>query len=685
MIEHNIKRNNNRINFFIVIFILSMQLFSQTISGKGWFVDKNATGAATGRTIENAWASFSSVEWVSMADGDTLFISGGADSTFYYEQLTVGRAHITIMPCTIGGHNGKVIIDGQGRRSYGVQNNAYSYVTVYGLDIRNATDANIQLRNSNCTISHNTLYISSGATYGLDIRGSNNIIEYNTSSNSNLQNDGQRDFCQMTTGGHHIFRYNHHTNYNPDPDDHTDFIQCYAPFDDVEIYGNFVVDADEKRSNSNLIYLNGIGGVVKIYNNVIIDQSDSTINGMITVKETSASTDLDTLLIYNNSLYDAGFGVGLNIDASVAGTSVYLALYNNAIRGDAKAKAVYTTNAFSPMSIKSTTTPIINNNITYQTDATRTLSWSYNGTSYTFANWKALGFDTNGLNEAPSYTSITEGAFDLESIMGGNLIGNGTIIKSNFGIEYSVSLNSVDRLTNNWDVGAYQYSSSSSGTEDTTGDLKANVKVFLQGPYDNGSMSTALAESELIPDTQPYNVSPWNYSGSESFNVVPDLAVDWILVELRSASDPSQVVSRRAGLLESNGMIMEMDGTEGITFSNILYGSYYIAVRHRNHLAVMSSSPVLFSPNSDLYDFTTSLSKAYGQDGMIQDTSSGVFMMYSGDGDGNGVINDNDREGVWSEHNGQIGYLNGDFNLDSGVTSKDANGFWNEGKVSNLP
>ena len=779
-----LKLNHSKIKLLllslVIVQFISLQLIAQNSSSKHWFVNKNATGAGTGKTIENAWTSFAGIGWSSMADGDTLFISGGADSTFYYEQLNVGRGHITIMPSAITNHNGKVIIDAQGIRSYGVRNNTYPYVTIYGLNIRNATAANIQLRNSNCVLSHNTIYISSGATSGLDIRGSNNIIEYTTSSTSNKQNDGQRDFCQATTGGHHIFRYNTHYNYNPDPDSHTDFIQCYPPFDDVEVYSNYAIDVDEKRSNSNLLYLNGIGGVVKVYNNVIIDQSDSTVNGLITIKETTTATDLDTLLVYNNSLYSAGFGLAMNIDASVAGTPVYMAIYNNAIRGDVKAHAIYTSNGFIPLVVKSTTTPIIDNNI-YWRGYPSGISLSYNGTGYTFTNWQGLGFDANGLNAQPSYTSITEGAFNLQSTVGGNLIGKGTIIKPNFGIEYGGSINRVNRLSNSWDIGAYQYSAGNTSSdniapnlssvalinsttlelnfseeleiisaqtisnynvnngitiksaslssdkkkitltttqhsanqnyvvtvtrvkdiagniislnnsaqytfvENTTGNLKANVKVFLEGSYNGSSMTTALPDNEVMPDIQPYSAAPWNYNGSESFNAVPDLTVDWVLVELRSAENPAQVVSMRAGLLRSDGRIMEPDGTLGVTFKNILYGYYYIAVRHRNHLSVMSSSPVLFSPDNDLYDFTTSISKAYGPDGMAADTANGVFMMYSGDGNGNGIIDGDDYDGVWSEDNGNIGYLNGDFNLDSGVNSKDSREFWNNGKSTKVP
>ena len=162
--------------------------------------------------------------------------------------------------------------------------------------------------------------------------------------------------------------------------------------------------------------------------------------------------------------------------------------------------------------------------------------------------------------------------------------------------------------------------------------------------------------------------------------------MDWVLVELRSSSNPSQVVSRRAGLLRNDGRIMEPDGTLGVTFNNLLYGSYYIAVHHRNHLAVMTSAPVLFSPDNSLFDFTNSLTSAYGQNAMAEITA-GVFGMYAGDGNGDGKITLADQDDVWVPQNGSFGYLNGDFNLDCGVTIHDVTLYWNinNGMMTQVP
>ena len=50
----------------------------------------------------------------------------------------------------------------------------------------------------------------------------------------------------------------------------------------------------------------------------------------------------------------------------------------------------------------------------------------------------------------------------------------------------------------------------------TAGGLRLGLKVFLEGAFENNEMSTSLKDLNLIPLSQPYSGSPWNYSGSET-------------------------------------------------------------------------------------------------------------------------------------------------------------------------
>jgi len=169
-----------------------------------------------------------------------------------------------------------------------------------------------------------------------------------------------------------------------------------------------------------------------------------------------------------------------------------------------------------------------------------------------------------------------------------------------------------------------------------TSAIVVNAKIFLQGPYSNGSMSTALNGGGYIPLDQPYNTSPWNYAGTESVTSVPAGVVDWMLVDLRSTSD-GPVVARRAGFVKSDGLVVDIDGSSPLAFSDVSGGDYYIVIRHRNHLAIMSANVVTLSSSSELYDFTTSQSKAFGTEPMA-DLGGGVFGMWAGDVNANGTL-----------------------------------------------
>jgi hypothetical protein len=214
------------------------------------------------------------------------------------------------------------------------------------------------------------------------------------------------------------------------------------------------------------------------------------------------------------------------------------------------------------------------------------------------------------------------------------------------------------------DIGAYQHYV---GTTDQN--VRLSVKILLEGASSSGSMSTLLNSSKVISLTQPYSAPPWSYSGSESVTQIPSAVVDWVLVELRSSTAAASVVQKKAALLLSNGAVVDVDGISSLNFKGVSSGSYYIVVRQRNHLAVMSSVAVALTSTAVTYDFTNALSKYYGTD-PAADLGNGLFGLYTGDADANGVVNILDYGPVNSAFN-QSGYKQGDLNLDGTVNSKD--------------
>jgi hypothetical protein len=213
--------------------------------------------------------------------------------------------------------------------------------------------------------------------------------------------------------------------------------------------------------------------------------------------------------------------------------------------------------------------------------------------------------------------------------------------------------------------------------------LIADVKVFMEGPFNGSTMDMNLGHNSLLPMAQPYNTAPWNYSGSETVGAIPEGAVDWVLVELRTDTTASSAFATRAGWLMNTGVIEELLGGRPLIFPVGDPGNYYIVVRHRNHLAIMSSTPVALDENSARYDFTTGVSKYYGGD--AKNLASGIYGMYGGDADGSGDVAAEDRTVTWNERN-LVGYLQADVDLSSDVGATDRALTWNNrNKSSRVP
>lgn len=115
---------------------------------------------------------------------------------------------------------------------------------------------------------------------------------------------------------------------------------------------------------------------------------------------------------------------------------------------------------------------------------------------------------------------------------------------------------------------------------------KYSVRVFLEGAYLNGyTMNSSLN----IPLGQPFNISPWNYTGGETIQSIPTNVIDWVLVSLRDTS--THTISKRAAFINNDGYLVDLDGSSPIVFP-VLQGNYYFVVEHRNHISIMSSTQI---------------------------------------------------------------------------------------------
>lgn len=216
---------------------------------------------------------------------------------------------------------------------------------------------------------------------------------------------------------------------------------------------------------------------------------------------------------------------------------------------------------------------------------------------------------------------------------------------------------------------------------------KANLLVrpvvYLQGAYepDLNLMRDNLRESGLLPLNEPYTDLGYAHlagGGGESttnavLNAVFDTSdfntvVDWVFLELRNIAGAP--IATRSALLQRDGDVVDTDGVSPVAFSNVSAGDYYLVVKHRNHLGVMSAMPIALSGIETVVDFTNDLNLVFGGGNGAALLAGGRIGLFSGDYNRNGQVQNTDYN-LMIPNLGLSGYNAGDFDLNGQVQNTD--------------
>jgi hypothetical protein len=193
-----------------------------------------------------------------------------------------------------------------------------------------------------------------------------------------------------------------------------------------------------------------------------------------------------------------------------------------------------------------------------------------------------------------------------------------------------------------------------------SGDCGVNVylRAALDGALPSGTLMTdGLRAANVIPTTQPYSALGYTFVGSPTnVSIAPSLLavtgnnaiVDWVVAELRSATAPYTIVYSKPVLLQRDGDVIDADGAPHVNFPAAT-GSYRVALRHRNHLGVMTGSAIAMSvdPGTASIDLRANISM-YGTNARVLKGS--VYCMWAGDTNGDDMLkytgNNNDRDPI---------------------------------------
>ena len=212
--------------------------------------------------------------------------------------------------------------------------------------------------------------------------------------------------------------------------------------------------------------------------------------------------------------------------------------------------------------------------------------------------------------------------------------------------------------------------------------LQLSSKVFLEGPFAVTQMNSGLNSKGVIPLQQPYSGSPWNYAGTESVVSIPGINnVDWVLVELRDATDAASansgtMIARQAAFVQKDGTIVGIDGSSQLQFNTAISEQLFVVIWHRDHLAIISANALVETAGVYDYDFSASSSQVLGGTNGYKEVATGIWGMVAGDSNADGTVDGLDKTENWMVQAGLMGYYSGDYGLDSEVDNRDKNEIW---------
>ncbi len=354
-------------------------------------------------------------------------------------------------------------------------------------------------------------------------------------------------------------------------------------------------------------------------------------------------------LIVENGVWEYGVPTGSVLNATAAGTQVYGTNLSGNYPIDVSASLM--SNCYDFTSILN---PVLKFQMAYQLEENwdwanvqysldGAQSWTNLGSINSQPNWYNSEGDCTGCPGAQwtgANVTMTEYSYDFTA---NAALGEMDLTTAD-NIVFRITLHSDDVITNE---GIILDDFVIEGNEP----LQIAPKIYLQGAAMNPNMGEEnlmrddLRVEGLIPTTSPYqdaltcDVSVFN-DRVLAMGAMDDNIVDWVYVELRDSTDNTQVVAGQSALLQRDGDVVGVDGNSNLAF-RVTPGDYYIVIKHRNHLGVMTLSTVSLTNVTTLVDCTdVNNAITYGTDAQTTfGMPSGVVAMWSGDTNGDGRLN----------------------------------------------
>ncbi|WP_251622095.1 hypothetical protein [Odoribacter lunatus] len=248
-------------------------------------------------------------------------------------------------------------------------------------------------------------------------------------------------------------------------------------------------------------------------------------------------------------------------------------------------------------------------------------------------------------------------------------------------------------------------------------DLKyLTLKVYLWGAWREGlnsmyafmgDVSNVNTFTKMQDLSGAYFVSPYNPDVKITTNRLREIVqkrkdngelgfVDWLEVAVVEADSnigsliyPFNIIKKVDSLscfLREDGIVCDTAGNPYIGFKNLPQNDYYVVVRHRNHLGIMSNVKIALSssiPSGVMLDFTSTIAPIAGITNVAyyKPPTINNYFMYVGDVDANEKITTADRNKIQLNVNSSMNYYVEDIDFNLRVNTVDIN-TWGTAKAN---
>ena len=130
--------------------------------------------------------------------------------------------------------------------------------------------------------------------------------------------------------------------------------------------------------------------------------------------------------------------------------------------------------------------------------------------------------------------------------------------------------------------------------------------------------------------------SIFNTGGTTGIGTSNNDIVDWVWIEIRNNTDSTFIVDDRSALLQRDGDVVDFDGVSSITLEGFT-DSYYVAVKHRNHLGIVTLNAIPLSVATTNINLTNNTIPTFGTNAQVL-LLNGSLAMWAGNVNGDTII-----------------------------------------------